>query len=65
MGGLHLKAAGEEVVAEALACTDAFRAEGFTFCGGHCTGAKAIDGFRKAFGDDAVRPLGAGRVLSF
>jgi 7,8-dihydropterin-6-yl-methyl-4-(beta-D-ribofuranosyl)aminobenzene 5'-phosphate synthase len=65
VGGLHLKAAGDEVMAEAVACTDAFRADGFTFHGGHCTGGKTIEGFRKAFGDGAVRPLGAGRVIAF
>jgi len=39
----------------------AFKADRFTFHGGHCTGARTIACFREAFGDDAVKPLGAGR----
>ena len=65
VGGLHLGGANEQVLAEAVASTGAFKADRFTFHGGHCTGERAIAYFRKAFGDDAVRPLGAGRVMEF
>jgi 7,8-dihydropterin-6-yl-methyl-4-(beta-D-ribofuranosyl)aminobenzene 5'-phosphate synthase len=65
VGGLHLGGASEEVLAEAVAATGAFRAEGFTFHGGHCTGERTIARFRETFGDDAVRPLGAGRVIDY
>ncbi len=64
-GGLHLGSASDEVMAEAVSHTDAFKAEGFTFHGGHCTGGKTIERFRETFGDGAVKPLGAGRVISF
>ena len=50
---------------DTAASTVAINAEGFTFHGGHCTGGDAIACFRKAFGDAAVKPLGAGRVLRF
>ncbi|MGE5248019.1 MAG: MBL fold metallo-hydrolase, partial [Verrucomicrobiota bacterium] len=65
LGGLHLGNAGDRALAEAIACTDAFKADGFTFYGGHCTGGKAIAAFRDAFGDGAVHPLGAGRAIVF
>ena len=65
VGGLHLGSASDQVLAEAVAFTGAFKAEGFTFYGGHCTGARTIACFREAFGDDAVKPLGAGRVIEF
>jgi len=65
VGGLHLGSASDQVLAEAVAYTDAFKADGFTFHGGHCTGEKTIAVFRKSFGDDAVKPLGAGRVIEY
>jgi 7,8-dihydropterin-6-yl-methyl-4-(beta-D-ribofuranosyl)aminobenzene 5'-phosphate synthase len=65
VGGLHLGSANGQVLAEAVASTGAFKAEGFTFYGGHCTGGKAIAYFKEAFGDDAVKPLGAGRVIQY
>jgi len=65
VGGLHLGGAGEEALAEAVSYTGSFKAEGFTFHGGHCTGGKALERFRRAFGDRAFRPLGSGRVVEF
>ena len=65
VGGLHLGSANDPVLAEAVAYTDAFKADGFTFHGGHCTGGKTLAYFREAFGDDVVKPLGAGRVIEF
>ena len=65
VGGLHLGSASDQVLAEAVAFTDAFKAEGFTFYGGHCTGGKTIAYFKETFGDDAVKPLGAGRVIRY
>jgi len=65
VGGLHLGSASDQVLAEAVAFTGAFKAEGFTFYGGHCTGGKTIAYFRGTFGDDAVKPLGAGRVIRY
>jgi 7,8-dihydropterin-6-yl-methyl-4-(beta-D-ribofuranosyl)aminobenzene 5'-phosphate synthase len=65
VGGLHLGSANDQVLAEAVASTGAFKADRFTFFGGHCTGGKAIAYFRETFGDDAVRPLGAGRVIEY
>jgi len=65
VGGLHLGSANDQVLAEAVAFTGTFTAEGFTFYGGHCTGGKTIAYFREAFGDDAVKPLGAGRVIQY
>ena len=65
VGGLHLKSASDDVIAEAVLRTDALRAEGFTFHGGHCTGGTTIERFRNAFGDRAVKPLGSGRVIAF
>jgi len=64
-GGLHLGRASDKVMAEAVAHTAAFKAEGFTFYGGHCTGGKTIGRFREAFGDGEVKTLGAGRVIAF
>jgi 7,8-dihydropterin-6-yl-methyl-4-(beta-D-ribofuranosyl)aminobenzene 5'-phosphate synthase len=65
VGGLHLGSAGDRVLEEAVAFTRAFKADRFTFHGGHCTGGKTIARFREAFGDDAVQPLGAGRVIEY
>jgi 7,8-dihydropterin-6-yl-methyl-4-(beta-D-ribofuranosyl)aminobenzene 5'-phosphate synthase len=65
VGGLHLGSASEQVLAEAVAATGAFKADRFTFYGGHCTGKKTIAVFRGTFGDDAVKPLGAGRVIEY
>jgi 7,8-dihydropterin-6-yl-methyl-4-(beta-D-ribofuranosyl)aminobenzene 5'-phosphate synthase len=62
---LHLGSANDRVLAEAVASTDASRAEGFTFYGGHCTGGKTLAYFKEAFGDDTVKPLGAGRVIRY
>jgi len=65
VGGLHLASANDRVLADAVASTGAFKADGFTFHGGHCTGGRTIAHFREAFGDDAVKPLGAGQVIEF
>ncbi len=65
VGGLHLGGADEQVLADAVASTGAFKADRFTFHGGHCTGERTIGRFREAFGDDAVRPLGSGRVIEY
>jgi 7,8-dihydropterin-6-yl-methyl-4-(beta-D-ribofuranosyl)aminobenzene 5'-phosphate synthase len=65
VGGLHLGGANDQVLAEAVAVTGDFKADRFTFHGGHCTGGKAIAVFRETFGDDGVRPLGAGRVIRY
>jgi len=65
VGGLHLGSATDHVLAEAVASTGALKADRFTFHGGHCTGDKTIAYFREAFGDDSVRPLGAGRVIEY
>jgi 7,8-dihydropterin-6-yl-methyl-4-(beta-D-ribofuranosyl)aminobenzene 5'-phosphate synthase len=65
VGGLHLASADDNVLSEAIAYTDAFKAEGFAFYGGHCTGGRTIARFKEKFGEDAVKPLGAGRVLEF
>lgn len=64
-GGLHLSGAEESVLAEAVAYTDSFRDGEVTFYGGHCTGAEALRRFRETYGDGAVKPLGAGRVIEF
>ena len=65
VGGLHLKSASPDVLAQAIAYTDTVKAKGFTFYGGHCTGAKAIACFQEAYGPQAVKPLGAGRVIHY
>jgi 7,8-dihydropterin-6-yl-methyl-4-(beta-D-ribofuranosyl)aminobenzene 5'-phosphate synthase len=65
VGGLHLKSANDKVLAEAAAYTDSFRTEGFTFYGGHCTGGNAIQYFKAKFGDQSIKPMGAGRVIEY
>jgi len=65
VGGLHLEDASEGVLAEAVACTDAVKADGFTFYGGHCTGGRVIEYFRGRYGDETVRSLGSGRVIEY
>lgn len=65
VGGLHLGDADDRVLAAAVVSTGAFAADRFSFHGGHCTGGKAIAYFREAFGEDAVKPLGAGRVIRY
>ena len=65
IGGLHLVNAPEKVLAEAVACTEAIMADGFFFCCGHCTGENTLRYFSEAFGEQAVRPMGAGRSLVF
>ncbi len=65
IGGLHLMNAGENVLAEAVDCTRRIKADDFVFYCGHCTGENTLRYFSKAFGDNAVRPMGAGRVLRF
>ena len=65
MGGLHLLNASDKVIEEAVSTTDSFKAEGFSFYGGHCTGDKAVKQFRAKFGDAAVRPMGSGRTMDY
>ena len=65
IGGLHLTNASETVLAEAVRCTRRFMTDRFAFHCGHCTGENALRYFRKAFGEKAVRPMGAGRTLEF
>jgi 7,8-dihydropterin-6-yl-methyl-4-(beta-D-ribofuranosyl)aminobenzene 5'-phosphate synthase len=65
IGGLHLKGANDQVLEEAVALTDSIKAEGFTFYGGHCTGKNAVASFKAKFGEDAVKPMGSGRSLTF
>ena len=65
IGGLHLVNAPEKVLAEAVACTEAIMADGFFFCCGHCTGENTLRYFRETLGEQAVRPMGAGRALVF
>jgi 7,8-dihydropterin-6-yl-methyl-4-(beta-D-ribofuranosyl)aminobenzene 5'-phosphate synthase len=65
VGGLHLKSANEEVIAEAVAYTDSIKAEGFTFYVGHCTGRETIERFKEKYGDEVVMPMGAGRVIEY
>jgi 7,8-dihydropterin-6-yl-methyl-4-(beta-D-ribofuranosyl)aminobenzene 5'-phosphate synthase len=65
MGGLHLQGAKEEVLKEAAAITETMKDKDFTFYVGHCTGENAITFFKTKFGEQAVQPLGAGRILEF
>jgi 7,8-dihydropterin-6-yl-methyl-4-(beta-D-ribofuranosyl)aminobenzene 5'-phosphate synthase len=65
VGGLHLENASEEVLEEAAAYTDAFRAREFAFRGGHCTGGRAVGYFRERYGGKVVLPLGSGRRIGY
>ena len=65
VGGLHLKGANEKVLAEAVAYTDSFKAEGCTFYGGHCTGGNTVKYFKGKYGDKVVKTLGSGRVIEY
>ena len=65
IGGLHLMNASEAVLAEAVATTRSIMTENFSFYGGHCTGQNAITWFKHALGDEAVKPMGSGRVIAF
>jgi 7,8-dihydropterin-6-yl-methyl-4-(beta-D-ribofuranosyl)aminobenzene 5'-phosphate synthase len=65
IGGLHFVNADDAAIEEAAAFTDSFKAENFSFYGGHCTGDKSIKCFSEKFAADAVKPLGAGRVIAF
>ena len=61
-GGFHLMQTPE---AEILSIIGAFKELGVTRLGAtHCTGDKAIELFRDAFGSDFVE-MGAGRILKF
>lgn len=61
-GGFHLLQHSEEQVD---AIIKAFRELGVQKCGAtHCTGDRAIQQFKNAYGDDYVE-IGAGRVLRF
>ncbi|MCG8470400.1 MAG: MBL fold metallo-hydrolase [Desulfobacterales bacterium] len=65
VGGLHLKKASESVLAKAVAITEELKAPGFTFYGGHCTGKNAIAYFKKVYGETVVKPLGAGKIITY
>ena len=65
IGGLHLMNADETVLAEAVDCTRSLMAGDFAFYCGHCTGENTLRYFAGAFGEKAVRPMGAGRALRF
>ena len=65
IGGLHLKAADEKILAESVAFTDSVKAANFTFYGGHCTGQNAIDYFKGKYGDKVVKPYASGTVIKF
>lgn len=65
VGGLHLVNAPENVLIEAVACTKRIMTDGFFFCCGHCTGENVLRYFGEALGEQAVRPMGAGRSLVF
>jgi 7,8-dihydropterin-6-yl-methyl-4-(beta-D-ribofuranosyl)aminobenzene 5'-phosphate synthase len=65
IGGLHLVSADEKVLEEAVAFTDTIKAKDFVFYGGHCTGDNAIKYFKEKYGEEVVKPMGAGRVLDF
>jgi 7,8-dihydropterin-6-yl-methyl-4-(beta-D-ribofuranosyl)aminobenzene 5'-phosphate synthase len=65
IGGLHLKEADEKVFADALAITDKVKGPDFLFGCSHCTGANTIEYFKKQYGDQVVKPFGAGTVAEF
>ncbi len=65
IGGLHLKEADEKVLAEALAYTDKIKGDDFLFACSHCTGENTIEYFKKKYGEQVVKPLGAGSTLEF
>ncbi len=65
VGGLHLQGADQKVLGEALAFTDKVKADDFVFACSHCTGNNTIEYFTKNYGDEVVRPLGAGAVIEF
>ena len=63
MGGLHLMNANEMVLEEAVAYTNGFKTQNFSFYGGHCTGDNAIKYFREKLGENAVKSMGSGRII--
>ncbi len=65
IGGLHLLNASKAVLANSVEITKKLKSDDFVFYGGHCTGANAIAYFRQALGDNAIQPLGTGRILDF
>jgi 7,8-dihydropterin-6-yl-methyl-4-(beta-D-ribofuranosyl)aminobenzene 5'-phosphate synthase len=65
VGGLHLKEADEKVLADAAAYTDKIKGPDFVFACSHCTGENTIEYFKKKYGDQVVKPLGAGSVVEF
>jgi 7,8-dihydropterin-6-yl-methyl-4-(beta-D-ribofuranosyl)aminobenzene 5'-phosphate synthase len=65
IGGLHLMNTGEDVLKEAVEYTARLKAEDFCFYGGHCTGSNAIQYFKAAFGEKAVKLMGSGRIIVF
>lgn len=65
IGGLHLMNANDNVLAEAVAYTNSIKADDFSFYGGHCTGDNAIKYFKRKFGENAIHPMGSGRVIIF
>jgi 7,8-dihydropterin-6-yl-methyl-4-(beta-D-ribofuranosyl)aminobenzene 5'-phosphate synthase len=65
IGGLHLANANETILQEAVSYTNDFKADDFSFYGGHCTGNNTINYFREKFGEMAVKPMGAGRIIEF
>jgi 7,8-dihydropterin-6-yl-methyl-4-(beta-D-ribofuranosyl)aminobenzene 5'-phosphate synthase len=65
IGGLHFIDADEPVLAEATSFTNSLKADDFSFYGGHCTGNNAIKYFRAKFGENAVKGMGSGRVITY
>jgi 7,8-dihydropterin-6-yl-methyl-4-(beta-D-ribofuranosyl)aminobenzene 5'-phosphate synthase len=65
VGGLHFMNADDAAIEEAAAFTKTLKSNDFSFYGGHCTGDNPINCFREIFGRNAVKPLGAGRVIRF
>ncbi len=65
VGGLHLSGAGPDVLEEAAAYTDSVKTPDCTFHVGHCTGEAAVETFRRRFGTEAVKAMGAGRIVEF